>query len=468
MSAALTDFPDRLSPMVVKELRQGLRLKLFGGVYLTLHIVLVLVTLMGGASSNAGGVTELFDWLVTVLLCVVLPLRGFSALAQEMRSGTLDMLVLTRLSAWRIVTGKWASTALLSLLLAVSVAPYVVARYVFGGVDLPAEIGVLLLKWLAGAVISAAIVCVSTLPQLWLRGVLIGLPLLAITFFGTVIGLTSAIFRSVGGGGMWATFSVTDHSFVAWLGIVAFAAWVVFTMLGVATTRISPLSSLFPVFKRLVHAVAVSIGTAVSPVFGMVMLHLAMVDVLLEENSDVPSVYAVFEQRGWMGRLAAWFLAPGWSAGFLFSVLLASAITGLTWWTAGWDAASGPWLAACTLWFVGFLMQLISGGRSTDRAALFVCVFLCVQALVIFISSMMAATAVSGRVPWVGVAIPALVPSAHAMCPAAEKARFLEVGLASACVWPLLHLLQVGWARRRLRPVFAEAREIARSARQPQ
>ena len=100
--------------MVVKELRQGLRMRSFGGIFVTLHILLVLITLMGGASSNHDSINWLFDGLVTAILCLVFPLRGFAALAQEMNSGTLDMLVLTRLSAWRIVLGKWASTVLLA------------------------------------------------------------------------------------------------------------------------------------------------------------------------------------------------------------------------------------------------------------------------------------------------------------------------------------------------------------------
>ena len=41
--AGLQDFSDRLSPMVVKELRQGLRTRWFGGLMLVLHGLLVLI-----------------------------------------------------------------------------------------------------------------------------------------------------------------------------------------------------------------------------------------------------------------------------------------------------------------------------------------------------------------------------------------------------------------------------------------
>ena len=52
------------------------------------------------------------------------------------------------------------------------------------------------------------------------------------------------------------------------------------------------------------------------------VLGLIMMDALTERVNDVPSVYAAFYRRGWLGRLALGFLAPGWVYGFFYTVIL--------------------------------------------------------------------------------------------------------------------------------------------------
>ena len=253
--APLTDFPDRLSPMVVKELRQGLRARLFGGVMLVLHLLLILFTLMSGGAGNAAEVSGWFDGIITLVLCVILPLRGFSAVADELKARTLDMLVLTQLSAGRIVFGKWASIASQSLLIALSVLPYVVARYVFGGLDLFGEVTALFYKWLGGAVLAAVIIALSTQRQFWLRALIIGLPLLMggcgmASFFmlsrmsaGSGAAVTTFSVLGMGGGGGSVSVPV----------MLGLAVWVIFFCLGLAATRIAPEASLLAVVKRSVH-----------------------------------------------------------------------------------------------------------------------------------------------------------------------------------------------------------------------
>lgn len=456
---AITDFPDRLSPMVVKELRQGLRMRSFGGIFVTLHILLVLITLMGGASSNHDSINWLFDGLITVILCLIFPLRGFAALAQEMNSGTLDMLVLTRLSAWRIVLGKWASTVLLALLIAVSLVPYVVSRYMFGGVDLAGELADLFLKWLGGAVLTAAVVCLSTIRQQWLRSLIIGIPLIGFSFFGfffsLILGMGGPATRVTGG------FSKVP-GVTGWL-LVPLALWVIFGLLGVATTRIAPLSSLFPVFKRVVHLAAVSIVLAAAWWFGsgatlaMPMLFLIMTDVILENNGDVPSVHAAFVRRGMLGRVAAWFFTPGWTSGFFFSLIVVGAFMSIA------HDAVDVWLAACFMWLVASLVQVASSDKSTDRLSTFAITLLCVSLLSMFVASMLSSMAADGRTAWLGIVFPNLVTTAVASAAASDQEKIRLSGLAVSCLWPLLHLLQCMLARRRMRPSRLEALELVRA-----
>ena len=453
--------------MVVKELRQGLRMRSFGGIFVTLHILLVLITLMGGASSNHDSINWLFDGLITTILCLIFPLRGFAALAQEMNSGTLDMLVLTRLSAWRIVLGKWASTVLLALLVAVSLVPYVVSRYMFGGVDLAGEIGGLFLKWLGGAVLTAAIVCLSTIRQQWLRSLIIGIPLIGFGFFGFLFSVVSTI----GGSSRVSAGLFGLSGFSGWL-LVPLALWVIFGLLGAATTRISPLSSLFPAFKRVVHLTAVLI-VLTSASFGasavavqtmlLLMLHLIMVDVVLENNGDVPSVHAAFVRRGRLGRVAAWFFTPGWTSGFFFTLGLVGLITLGSFALTGVDGAMSVWFSACFMWLIASLVQLASSDRSTDRLATFAISILCVSLVSALISGMISGGGAGGSASWMGVVLPSLVPLAAASASGADREMIQLVGLAVSCLWPLLHLLQCLRARRRMRPSRLEALELVRA-----
>ena len=147
--ARLTDFADWLSPMVVKELRQGLRGRGFVMAFTLLQAVLALIMLF-----SLQGVTEtgsFYFWIMAaVLIAGVMPLSGFGALTDEIQDGTLDLLMVTKLTATKIAIGKWCALVAQTLLMCITILPYVVMRYFAGEVDLPSELilleGLLLLS----------------------------------------------------------------------------------------------------------------------------------------------------------------------------------------------------------------------------------------------------------------------------------------------------------------------------------
>ena len=109
----LTDFSDKLSPMLVKELRQGLRAKTFIGVFLSLQAFLAVMMLSATIASSSGQigivVSNIIFGFFSVAVLLVQPLRGIGALSTEVKSNTLDMMALTRLSSSKIVFGKWVA-----------------------------------------------------------------------------------------------------------------------------------------------------------------------------------------------------------------------------------------------------------------------------------------------------------------------------------------------------------------------
>ena len=464
-SLSITDFPDRLSPMVVKELRQGMRTRLFGGVMLTLHLLLILLTLMSGGAQNTDIVGGWFDGIITLVLCIILPLRGFSAVADELKAGTLDMLALTRLSAGRIIFGKWASIASQSLLIAFSILPYVVARFVFGGLDLFGEMTMLFYKWLAGLVIAAVIVALSTQRQFWLRAILVGLPLL----MGSC-GMASFIFVSRMGAGpsssmISSTLSRAGIGGSSSLLIVGMAVWVIFFFLSLAATRIAPSASLLSVVKRPVHLAVLLLlilvgwltGSAASMAIPAWMLSLIMVDALTERVNEVPSVYAAFYQRGLLGRIALWLFAPGWVTGFVYSVLLVLIVAVQVALTRSFEETELLIVSASGMWLIAALVQLFSTRKSRDLLLPFIIFWLIVNVLMSMLGSLlMLPFAMKSTTAWFTAAIPQLLPVGYMSALSGDKIELLRIGTLVSLIWPLLLLICAFFAWRRARPARQE------------
>lgn len=168
----LNDFWDWISPMVARELRQGTRTHIFPGAFILMLVALVIVML---TSLAAGGTdaTEGFWLCVGFIFVIVMPLRGISAISTEEKLQTMDMLLLTRLSAGKIIFGKWAALFSQTLLLASALLPFVVLRYFLGGIDLAGEAFRLLMLVTVSGVLTAFAVCLSTLRSIVLRGIIV-------------------------------------------------------------------------------------------------------------------------------------------------------------------------------------------------------------------------------------------------------------------------------------------------------
>lgn len=452
---AIMDFPDRLSPMVVKELRQGLRTRLFGGVLLTLHLMLVLLTLMSAGAENATVVSGWFDGIVTLVLCIIMPLRGFSAVADELKSGTLDMLALTRLSAGRIIFGKWAAIASQSLLLMLSILPYVVARFVFGGLDLFGEIAALFYKWLAGVVIAAVIVALSTQRQFWLRAIVVFLPLMIGGCGAFSFMMMKRVGTSTTSGSMFTFFTKSGGGSTLLL-VVGMAAWAIFFFLSLAATRIAPTASLLSVVKRSVHLIMILslllLGwlTGSGADMGMIaagVLTLLMIDALTERVNEVPSVYAAFYQRGWPGRLALWLLAPGWVTGLVYSALLVALVAVYVAWTRSVEEAKLVAVSACGTWMIAALVQLFSTRKSRDLLPPFIIFWVIVNVMIAILGiPLLASLSMRSATAWFTCALPQFLQSGYRIAQAGDKAALLDLGMLAASIWPALLLIAAVFA----------------------
>ncbi|MCC5844120.1 MAG: hypothetical protein JJU05_07705 [Verrucomicrobia bacterium] len=141
----------RLNPIVVKELRQGLKSKSFLVCFLGLQAFMVLsMSIYFMNTNSSGGLrgAEGFFWtLVGMALLFFMPLRSFFGIYNEIRNNTLELLFLTHMSSNRIAAGKWMAQAMQVLMLTSSILPYFVLRYVLGTINIAQDfrtLGILL------------------------------------------------------------------------------------------------------------------------------------------------------------------------------------------------------------------------------------------------------------------------------------------------------------------------------------
>lgn len=143
------DLPEGFDPMTVKELRQSLRRGSF--VYPFLGIQLFAVVAMAvefqlghdSESTEFAGALNVWllgnsgpFWMVVAGMCMgVMPLAGLVLMGQELEEGNHELLLLTKLDRWKIVVGKFFTLWGLCALTFVSLLPYVVVRYMVGGIE---------------------------------------------------------------------------------------------------------------------------------------------------------------------------------------------------------------------------------------------------------------------------------------------------------------------------------------------
>lgn len=328
------DFGDWLNPMLVKELRQGLKTNVFVGVFVLVQAAMILLVGFRLLSMGTADASDAGEWLDGVLwfalgaaLLLIMPLRGLHTISEETKQNTLDLVQLTHLGAMRIVTGKWIAIVGQVLLLTMAVLPYAVLRYFFGGVDVVSNLTSLMGMLLASTVISAACVMLSTVPAVT-RSLLIGL--LFFMFFSSGFGFL--IRTSIGGTGFGAApFSVIAALFSAGVAI-AF-------LLALAASRIAAAAENFAFVLRsialgtaLISLIAVWAGSRSSfwVITPWLMGGWSIFEAMTERTNELPSLYAPWVRRGRLGRIPGKIFYPGWATGLIYTGIMVAALIAIT------------------------------------------------------------------------------------------------------------------------------------------
>jgi hypothetical protein len=322
------DFPDWLGPMLVKELRQGLKTRAFVLSFTALQAIFVVVLIYhallyskNGEGFEAGGLNAVFWVIVGAQLIFITPLRAFNDLAAERKANTLELIFMTGLTPWRIAVGKWASLLFQAMLFVLAVLPYGILRYFFGGVNLTEELAMLACMLLACGVLSAIAIAISGLP-VFAR---IGAAILAI-FLGT--GVIPGFFMMARFGGRSSGVSE-----MPWQLLLYDALLVILGALAMGATTIAPPAENHALRQRLIaflaglalpvlYVVHADTGVQFAQTVGFAvivmltgLLHLAVTPVLMRRYFEP---FARFKRAGFTLALP---LLPGAASAGVFQLI---------------------------------------------------------------------------------------------------------------------------------------------------
>ncbi len=306
------DFPDGMSAIMIKEMRQSLRSRSFTLTFACYHILLIALLLI---SFSAEGMSQAIVWCAALPMLIIPALHAGDAINSEIRRNTLPMLFLTRLTSWRIVSGKWLSASLVGVLFLSSSLPYAVARYFIAKGNFLEDVLSLVLFCLLGAVMAAINLCLgSAHPNFAGRGMpknprgggivilvlmfLFGSQLIGVLFYGIMRGSS----RGFGSGSL-------DFNFV--LAAVISAALIIVLMLSLATAGMAPSSENHARWRRGCVLAAMALCVFSKGFYGLLGLLwglVFLVDIFAVEGRNPEAVRPL--ARGWLSDVQALYFGP--------------------------------------------------------------------------------------------------------------------------------------------------------------
>ncbi|MFT5905334.1 MAG: ABC-type transport system involved in multi-copper enzyme maturation permease subunit [Cryomorphaceae bacterium] len=203
----------KLTPMVLKELRQGLRRGVFLIPFMLIHLFAVAAlylefyTEVELGTNPFTGVMQMglflenspFWWVAGGVCMLLMPMGGIVLMGQEMDEGNYELLQMTELSRWQVVLGKFLSIWSISLLTFSSLIPYLIVRYFVGGMEVWRNVALVLTVVLAAAIVAAGAIGASSFKNPFARMGIFLLFLVSLVVSGTMVLMASAL-RSGGCG----------------------------------------------------------------------------------------------------------------------------------------------------------------------------------------------------------------------------------------------------------------------------
>jgi hypothetical protein len=235
----LDDWSDRLSPIVVKEIRQMVRGREFSysfGLSLVAGLLVAFFGLADALTSAGNSGPRVFSALMVCLGLLglgVVPIGTFSALRSERADQTLDLMTQTALSPRSIVVGKLMTQWIKLLTLFAGLSPFITMSFLLGGIDLQTILISLAVLFMWSMWVCAACLFLSSASQsrAMSAAVFIGLGLVVIFVLGSAARMVMMIvFGGAPTGGLlgisqvgWTLAASTALCFVSMTNLVLLA-----------------------------------------------------------------------------------------------------------------------------------------------------------------------------------------------------------------------------------------------------
>ena len=195
------------APMVLKELRQGLRRGTFLIPFMVIHVFAIAALYMEFftdtelAYNQYTGVMQVglffeytpFWWVVGIVCIVLMPLGGIVLMGQEMDEGNYELLQMTELSRWQIVLGKLVSIWCITILTLSSLLPYLIVRYFVGGMDVWRNIALVITVSMASVMVASGAIGASAFKNPFAKMGIFLLYLASMVASGVIVLMTSAL-----------------------------------------------------------------------------------------------------------------------------------------------------------------------------------------------------------------------------------------------------------------------------------
>jgi len=337
------DFPHYLSPMLVKELRQGLRSIGFTGLFIVMQSLLgfiILMMLISNANAEPSLVSGAVFAIYIVATCGIQPLRGINAIGAEVKGDTIDLVIITRLTSWKIVYGKWFSLMAQSLIFSVSLLPYLILRYFLGDMNLFHELFIFASVFVVASLCTAIAVGCSAISSAVLRYV-ISTSLVGTLFIMTMSFVMKVVERYDEFNSLFSLGLVSLMLyFYLGLGLVIFGSYLIWMFLDFGASMIAPLSENRSTLRRMIYLLLLIVActTCIIARFNMDTYSplILMIQFLLM-GTFVPFFIVTYTEGGFLSSRIAmsirkkpllsrfrYFIYPGWASGsaFLFFCII--------------------------------------------------------------------------------------------------------------------------------------------------
>lgn len=366
------------NPIVVKEVRQGLRQRLFVVFFTLMLVSCVVISLVAFAASDgneprAGQFTfSAYFFALGAVEFFIIPYSAYRSMAREREDETWVLLTLTGLGPRRILAGKILSFVLQGFLYMSAAAPFLIFSYFLNGIDLPTILVVLLLSsafhiFLVAVLVSAATLAEARITRALLHFVVLGGLLQAV---GTGIGVGIALTE------LTKSWSFSNLETVAALAAVYFFVTTALLLFESAASRLSLSTEPYARGPRLafaaqvvavaaffVWAALVDSKVTLVPVGALVLTgYLAFFGTAISADLDGMS------KVHWTGGTARWnVLKPGALRGFVLTLLCAAAALALAITPVVLDPGTDEEVVAVAVLAVLYLLSYLSASHVVAR-----------------------------------------------------------------------------------------------------